>query len=232
MSIDTGSIDDAIERGKFKSTQLRGSTFFVAWSGVLTLAWSGWTKELSRLKQTLNSEVDPALQRENPGSAWPKTSIACVADDAPAMSREEYDALRAAIGKFREAVTEARADVDELKVVVFGARCCEKRLSVRKMVRFESGDADECAIDEESRAYVDKVVKEGDAVDYVERVNQPGHRESHYCSGAGVTLVQDCGDTIGRLVDAFRAEVDAILPGRYRWFNRECLHITIRGLVN
>ena len=75
--------------------------------------------------------------------------------------------------------------------------------------------------------------------EYLNRVNAPGHRACHYEQGSGVTLVADAleGNTsdvsdLTALLLEFRSAVEKILPGRFRWFRDDSLHVTVRGLVN
>ena len=59
--------------------ELRPKQFFVAWSGVLTLAWRGFPPEIEALKRHIASTW-PALGPENPGSRWAKTTLGCLRD--------------------------------------------------------------------------------------------------------------------------------------------------------
>lgn len=92
----------------------------------------------------------------------------------------------------------------------------------------------------ESVALVESVLSEGRRdEEYLNRVNAPGHRACHYEQGSGVTLVADAleGNTsdvsdLTALLLEFRSAVEKILPGRFRWFRDDSLHVTVRGLVN
>lgn len=225
-------VDGVIERivsDVARASTLRGRGFIVAWNGVLALGYDGWSGTLRELKEALNAP-EIGLRHESPGSAWPKTSLACEVEHAAPMTVDERRALMALMEAFGREARRVEVTVRELAVVVFGSRCCERRLSVKRVPLGEGdGNGD---VSDESRAAVERVFADAEAEDYLERINQPGHRSSHYESGAGVTLVCDCGDIIGDIVHRFREEVDAILPGRYRWFDRDALHITVRGLVN
>jgi len=225
-------VDGVVERVACdiaRASTLRGRGFIVAWNGVLALGYDGWSGTLRELKAALNAP-EIGLREESPGSAWPKTSLACEMEHAAPMTVDQRRSLTALMEAFGDEARSVEVTVRELAVVVFGSRCCEKRLSVKR-VRLKEGDGNQ-DVSEESRAVVEKVFAEAGGEDYLERINRPGHRSNHYESGNGVTLVCDCGDVIGDVVRRFREEVDAILPGRYRWFNHDALHITIRGLVN
>ncbi|KAG2424520.1 hypothetical protein HXX76_014401 [Chlamydomonas incerta] len=100
--------------------------------------------------------------------------------------------------------------------------------------------------DAAERARVAGVVAEADAADYWFLASKDGSRESHYRNSAlGVTLVHDLaalrapagaapgpyGGRLPELIRAFRARVEAELPGLYRWFADSSLHSTVRSLM-
>jgi hypothetical protein len=153
------------------------------------------------------------------------------------LTMEEYDALRDVCDGFRgRAERDARVRVSVLKVVVFGSRCCERRMSV-KCIKLREEDSDDVSGD--SEAFVNSILSEGRLDDeYLQRINAPGHRASHYEQGSGVTLVADALDEVSSdasnlsaLLREFRGAVEKVLPGRFRWFRDDSLHVTVRGLV-
>eukprot|EP00850_Spirogloea_muscicola_P002714 SM000010S04352 [mRNA] locus=s10:1079419:1087306:+ [translate_table: standard] len=66
--------------------------FFVAWQGVLTVIYQGIPPAFEELKLAIEG-LSPAVVRENPGSKWPKTSLACLRDGAR-LSPYQLVALR------------------------------------------------------------------------------------------------------------------------------------------
>jgi hypothetical protein len=79
--------------------------FFIAWHGVLVLAWRGFPNPLSDLKPNIEqglaalSSEDPAaaaalLKAEGAGSKWPKISLAAVNDAAPPLSISQLRTLK------------------------------------------------------------------------------------------------------------------------------------------
>jgi hypothetical protein len=113
-----GVIDPLIEQTA--TSLLKPYSLFVAWQGVLTLAYRhvhiwhgprpplqpaatrfsahssparrrGFPPALTQLKQQL-SDTYPALPRENPGSRWPKTSLAALKDNQR-LSPEQLERL-------------------------------------------------------------------------------------------------------------------------------------------
>ena len=61
--------------------ELRPKRFFVAWSGVLTIAWRGFPPAIKALKREAQAAFRAALPPENPGSRWAKTTLGCLRDD-------------------------------------------------------------------------------------------------------------------------------------------------------
>ena len=92
------------------TAQLRVSRFFVAGSGVLTLAFEGFTQGLLRIKGHLAEGLAP----EYPGSTWPKITLAALADPIP-LSDEELSVLW---GVTSYADSMIRAEAPELQDVI------------------------------------------------------------------------------------------------------------------
>lgn len=65
--------------------------FFVSWSGVLTLVYTGFPAPILKVKDSLHGQC---IANENPGSRWPKTSLAAVNDEQPSMSQEQILGLQ------------------------------------------------------------------------------------------------------------------------------------------
>ena len=74
-----------------RQCELRPKAFFVAWSGVLTLAWEGFPPAIASLKRRIASAF-PALPPEKPGSRWAKTTLGCLREGAR-LTPSELDAL-------------------------------------------------------------------------------------------------------------------------------------------
>jgi hypothetical protein len=148
--------------------------------------------------------------------------------------------------------------LDAAAVVIYENRCLERLLSCQ-VVMFE-GSVDARGPLEEEAQRVKAILAEADDPEYHKAVIQQGHRELHYTQPAlGATLchflrLQTTGMDSPRRhvraallergtkeledrrklvasIDAFRASVDAMLPGMYRWFDESSLHITLRALI-
>ena len=241
--------------------ELRPKAFFVAWSGVLTLAWEGFPPAIASLKRRI-SRAFPALPPEKPGSRWAKTTLGCLKEGAR-LTPSELDALVELCERFgakiaanpREGAEGVPAEgvptegvpaeefaaspgcvpVDELSVVLFQCRSLERVLS-EHVVSFRDGivrDRDRPSRDE--TAVVDAVLRESSRErlgKYWPLAARDGGREPHYRDDAfGATLVARLRRAPGAVAE-FRAAVDAALPGMYAWFRDDSLHVTLRGLVD
>jgi hypothetical protein len=145
--------------------ELRPTAFFVAWSGVMTLAWQGFPPVLADLKRRI-AETFPALPPEKPGSKWPKTTLGCLKEGA----RLTKDQLRTLTQLCKKLSGDIYMDytqlglsplattnpwfvpVDSLSVVLFQCRSLERVLSEHE-VRFRGQmrnrhrpSKDECAV--------------------------------------------------------------------------------------
>ena len=219
----------------------------VAWSGVLVLAYAPFPDAALGLKERLSDAV-PGLPRESPGSSWPKTTLAALADDAT-LSEAQLEALTEAGAAAAEALAELKLEVTELAAVTYGNRALapEARLASLRMPlgRGEAADGTDAMMvcsDEAHAAHVASVVAEATApaAEYLDNASRAGNRASHYTGSAvGATLVADVAamgppDAVSVLlaiIDAFRDEVDAAMPDAYTWMPTEALHVTLRGLA-
>ena len=62
-----------------RQTTFRPLQFFVSWNGVLCVVYRGFPPPIASLKRLLPLACN--LPQENPGSLWPKPSIAALNDD-------------------------------------------------------------------------------------------------------------------------------------------------------
>jgi hypothetical protein len=222
-------------------TRLSPAAFFLAWQGVLVLAFAGWPPSLASLKKELNAIY--LLPTENAGSRWPKATLAATLDNAPPLTLEELSSLRDVCAKHAARLQAAGNDVlvpvDSLSVVQFTQRGLESAGTpvVRNLALV--GPRDDAPVSTEELTRVQKTLGEweGDALtDYLVGANRAGSRASSYrdASPPGVTLVAFArvhGSTLAGLLADFQREVDALLPGRFAWLDVESLHVTVRGLV-
>mmetsp|Transcript_71500 Transcript_71500/g.221787 ORF Transcript_71500/g.221787 Transcript_71500/m.221787 type:complete len:134 (+) Transcript_71500:466-867(+) len=60
---------------------LEPRALFVAWSGVITLAYAGWPPQAVAAKARFHEVTGSALAPEQPGSRWPKTTLGALRED-------------------------------------------------------------------------------------------------------------------------------------------------------
>lgn len=224
--------------------ELRPRAFFVAWSGVMTLAWHGFPPVLAGLKRRI-VETFPALSPEKPGSKWPKTTLGCLKEGAR-LTPDQLRKLTQLCDRFFMSLPAAERElsplattpnfepVDSLSVVLFQCRSLERVLSEHEVrLGGQTRNRDRPERDEET--VVDRVLVES-SVENLERywplVARDGGREGHYRDvNFGATLVARL-KRLPAAVAQFRLAVDEALPGMYVWFDDSSLHVTLRGLVD
>jgi hypothetical protein len=224
--------------------ELRPRAFFLAWQGVLTLAFEGWPPSLAALKGALNAAG--GLKTEGAGSKWPKATLAASADGAPPLTLEELAALRALCeahgAALRGAGAPAAVAVDALSLVRYARRGLEAAGGAPPVARALplAQPRDGAPPEPAEAARVEATLAEwaGERLPaYLEGANRAGSRISSYreASPPGATLVAFLGvagaSALGVALDAFAAEVEGLFPGRFVWLERGSLHATVRGLV-
>ncbi|OAE35131.1 hypothetical protein AXG93_4461s1100 [Marchantia polymorpha subsp. ruderalis] len=221
--------------------------FFVAWQGVLTIAFCGIPNSilqatilkssfililfLGRIKRDVDQELQGVV-RENPGSKWPKTSVACLRDDK-VLTLEQLSKLRRICSEESPALAASTPPVivDNLSVVLYENCCLEKIIleattPLRLPVETSKPTSEEKA---HVRGVMDEFAAENLEVYHV-FTSKFGNRSAHYRnSKAGATLVHFL-KTVPAALARFRQRVDEDLPGMYDWFSDSSLHITIRAL--
>ena len=243
-----------------KAFDLRPRRYFVAWSGVLTLALEGWPPDVTEMKKRMHENF-PGLCSEAFGSKWPKVSLGCLTDGRT-LSKDELRALDGLCAEFSggKDFSGAALGVDRLELVLFSCRSLEQRLTTTKLWLGKSSSAARRG-GKVVTDVTESVLAERSGDSYWDGVSRPGNREQHYRERAwGATLVAPIGsqwtdpprgpgswsdervayerlwreqrlEFLRRVsVSEFRRKVDALLPGAYAWFSEESLHVTVRGL--
>ncbi|KAL2649486.1 hypothetical protein R1flu_017614 [Riccia fluitans] len=205
--------------------------YFLAWQGVLTIAYTGIPSSIVKLKQEVEQNLK-GLRKENPGSKWPKTTIGCLKDDKT-LTFEQLKTLKKICSEESPALASADPiTVDNLSVAIYENRCMEKIIT-EVTVPLTLPISNSQPSDSE-KAYVSGVVTEF-ANDNLENYHQltslEGHRSAHYLLPVvEATLVHHL-EKVPASLNQFRNRVDAELPGMYEWFADSTLHITIRALT-
>ncbi len=212
--------------------ELQPQTYFLARSGVLTLAYSGFPTSILRIQDALD-QVDN-LPPQTQGSRWPKTTLGAL-HDGTVLTRSEAKLIFDIASRYRSQLSEAAAlAVDTVAVVEYEMRSLEKVDFV--MAAEFSGPPNEqlLTLDAEHQKRVRSVLDQFDPAWfdlYMDEIRAPGHHVSHYCDTArGQTVIIDVDESTLGYVQAFQEEVDRSLPGYYYWFKPRCYHVTVRNI--
>ncbi|KAI9343558.1 hypothetical protein BDR26DRAFT_858320 [Obelidium mucronatum] len=231
----TGELIDTIQQTK--STKLVPHKFFVAWRGVLTLAFTGFPNELVALKQRIQNEFGSSLPIENSGSKWPKMTLGCLRDSAKPLTQEQVDQLNALCEQMNTnlALLEDDFAVSKISYVVFGCRSLEKvvvQADVELTHEDSSREIELNAVSEEQKEAVEAVLQESQEKEaYLKEIQKEGHREKHYTEDhaeATIAVFLGTNPDVVAVLTQFQTAVDFLLPGYYRWFKHEALHCTLR----
>ena len=231
----------ALSTASLTTTSLRPHphSLFVAWNGVIVLAYEGFPATLTAAKQQLAYSL-PSLGTENFGSKWPKTTLAAVCDQAEPLNFQELQLLRELCRVHSEVVfslpiTDTTILVSTISVVEYQHRSLEKlRRRVDIPLDIASETSGRPSAPERSR--VDRVLAEwSDLKSYLPRVNAPGSRIDSYRldSPEGctcVTFLQPFPDQLLLQLRLFRVALDKAFPHRYVWLDEHSWHCTLRSL--
>jgi hypothetical protein len=231
--------------------------FFIAAGGVMALVMHGFPRRLQvrvRARVAALSLADFSLQDikrrmreeshlapENSGSLWPKISLGALADGAQ-LSESEFEDLGRLCHEHNEKLARLEWVVrpQACSVVVFECRSLE-RIIFRGDVPFRAGEQRErpqpsraealALVDKADAERVDSVLSECKLGTYLSQVNVPANHEAHYRTPHYETTAVLFVGVLHALVASFRARVDAMSKGKYRWFADSALHITLRTLT-
>ena len=211
----------------------RTRAFFVARSGVLTLAYEGFSETLLDIKDEIDERI-PELQPENPGSRWPKTTLAAL-KPGMTLTRDDVYALRRLCDNWNDAIHEDGRDfvVDQLAVVLFINRSLERRMLTAPIAL----QTPHLSIDPPPSDHAQAVHRILDQfelehlADYMEDILYGPIRSSDYrMSHPEATLVYDLPQEQPFYLRGFSAAVERTLPDYYDWFSTETRHVTVRAL--
>ena len=209
---------------------MRARRYVVAWNGVLTLAYEGLPRPLVELKARLR-EASAALPAENPGSLWPKTTVAALRDDVRLTPAQLETLLEICEAMADDVQQENAFEVADLDLVVYECRSLEKRINQETIPLDGSQDVHD-EVDAVEKSKVQRVVDEAKDPHYWFHASKDGSRASHYRSSApGATLVHSLKSPPATL-DEFQRRVEHAMPGMYTWFATHSLHITMRAILS
>ncbi|GBG63916.1 hypothetical protein CBR_g39921 [Chara braunii] len=230
----SGELCDILQQSR--SFCLRAKAFFVAWQGVLTIAYSGMPPAMLELREAFEQRF-PYL-KENPGSRWPKTTLGAVQDNkriTPEQLRtlhricaEESQNLAAIADNSRDGTF----CIDNISIVIYENMSLEKTISVTTVPLQRPADLS-LPSDEECQK-VDAVLapfSEHCLDDYWFQASKDGNRISHYKRiQPGATVVHYLSK-VPSFVGRFKDRVDEELPALYSWLSEDHLHVTMRAIL-
>jgi hypothetical protein len=208
---------------------LQPATFFVARSGVVTLAYHWFPQGVLELKRAISHRL-PLLPPEQPGSRWPKTTLAALRADEP-LEVDEIERLRALTSDGDRCLARSGVSirVTSLELVHIRNRALEGEGPRRRLPL--SPEMDSAGPDPEHAARVSRILDQwGHWPDggYTDDIRRDGHRERHYRMPCNeLTLVAPIVE-LPECVRTLRQAVESTMPGRYAWFESRSRHVTIR----
>ncbi|KAJ3176465.1 hypothetical protein HK101_010437 [Irineochytrium annulatum] len=177
--------------GSMTPVALKPVRFFVAWNGVLTLAFAGFPSAMVDLKNAVGDAL--GLMPENPGSKWPKVqallsrdflakgskvTLAALTNGSEPLTLQELEVLQRVCLSCSDALLIGTPPfcIRRLTLTTFGCRSVEKVLQRTDMATMEGREMDS-SVSAEQAAYVLGVLAEGnDAGAYLENVRKEGNR--------------------------------------------------------
>lgn len=209
------------------SAALRASKFFLAGSGVLTLAFEGLTAGLIDLK----TRISVGLRAEHPGSTWPKVTLAALNTPNP-LSDQEVAQLWSATTYADSMLAAEPTEVRIGEVVAVEALTRSLEMTGRK-VQVSLGDHVERTVPDSHGQYVRGILdqwNQNPSGRYLAMLRKMGHGRDHYHRPCLIRTMVAYQPVEIAAVDALRERLDRVLPGRYHWFDPSARHITLRTL--
>ncbi|KAJ3391334.1 hypothetical protein HDU92_009101 [Lobulomyces angularis] len=226
---------------------LKAKDFFIAWHGVLTLAFTGFPNSVETLKSKLTkAKIIPTP--ENFGSRWPKLTLGSqmlnfsllnsylhlgALKDEKTLCLKELNTLKEICLKFQLIRNESIKKVVKLSYVFFRNRSLEDIIFQVDMSLDHSFTTKDVEISESQSQVVNNILAEmEDSEIYLKEVEKFGNRISHYRSlHIETTLVAFIDELVLKeTILKFKREVDTVLPGCYEWISESALHVTIASL--
>ena len=243
-----GVVARAVRAGQ--PTALAPVGALVAWGGVPTLVFAGFTPSIIRVKAEL-ARTFPGMRAESGGSQFAKTSLGALCpEENCTLTVAELKALRAVCATFAARIARDAwvLPIDDLQFSLYGDRA--QRASTRLLtlpLPFSKSTASSSsetagAAARQHAAEVARPFMEGDLTAYHAKAAR-GNRLPHYQQrhlGASLVAFWPCyaggRAAVGGAACAppwlaqLRREFDAAAPNKFTWFDDGDLHVTIRGL--
>lgn len=151
--------------------------------------------------------------------------------DNKTLSKYELFTLKEICNSYNPELQNDVIPINTLEIVLYCCRSLEKRLFTESIPLLNPVDTSLPPPDHlEDVSGIMKQFSKEKLSDYLPFIQKPGHRESYYqepCIKA--TLIYDL-KKIPTVISQFKDDIDKRLPGMYRWFSNNSLHITIRSI--
>ena len=183
------SVSDVVSQAS--SVTLFPCRFFVAWNGVMVMAFTGFPESIQKMKNSMENTLSPHLGTENFGSKWPKVTLGALNDsghgngdrngdvdgvgdgdgdgDGDGLSRMEFMSLLKICEKFTSELVKLSlcVDVTQLSAVVMKCRSLEQLqarfdIDLRHLERHPHRHHDRSAIAASQCEFVSSVFRELD----------------------------------------------------------------------
>lgn len=224
----TEPLSDLISR--YPGIELRPRGLLLAWSGVLTLAYQPLPACMLHLKQQLAQHL-PQLKPENPGSRWPKTTLAVVADEQPLT---ETTARQLLDWQSRlPPLPDIWLGIEQLQDVQFACRSLESCLASQSHRLAGRMPSEGSELLEAHQQEVEQVWAASRSADHWQKLCLPGNHRHHYHQSApGRTLIAwlPANLELAQWLDQVQQQLDQQFPGLYHWFTPASRHLTLRAL--
>ncbi|NND71193.1 MAG: hypothetical protein HKN43_06410 [Rhodothermales bacterium] len=208
--------------------------FFVARSGVLTLAFEGFCSSILNIKRDiLTTGFD--FPREYAGSQWPKTSLGALRQGI-SLSMVKIEELHTLCLGWDTFVRQQALplEVSSLHVIDYGCRSLERVKQEWELPLGGEQGTESSFLPPWHLKNVDDVLSQfhiENLESYAKQIQQSGNHENHYRDDCtGLSLVVRIKPGLLPFIQKFRDDVDQLLPDHYVWFSEESLHVTVRNL--
>eukprot|EP00762_Andalucia_godoyi_P006439 ANDGO_02930.mRNA.1 hypothetical protein ACA1_089300 len=222
--------------------------FFISYSSVFVLAFTGFPASVIRFKEVI--EAFDAFRPENPGSKWPKCTLGYLTP-GHTLTEEEFVAIQEFANQFANRSFGPQCIVRDLSIVKLKHRTLENPWAMLTvpLTPLTLGGGIETALptDEEiehtNAVLAESLQSKAAMRTYFEkRIRDKTDRDAVYYAADAIPMDKEntmvhflhSGDT-GLLdyIENFKAELCSAVPAvrqKYMWAPRESLHITYRAL--
>lgn len=236
------------------SYTLQPYKFFISYNGVLVLIYKQWTINSLYIKHKLNNYANLySLNNENMGSLFPKTTIACLNNNQQLTSNELYKLYNLCQQfnnyYFNETHNTNNVLLNNISIVTMLNRSLSSIIHKTDISLIQSTNDDYYKddtlnvdmISNQSYQYVQNVVNEcnTDTLDtYIHKINTNKGQYTHYydkhiectCVSYIDKNAKQNIDIFYNIVSKFITEVDKLLPNKYKFFDLNTMHVTLRAI--